>query len=211
MRDQRDFGVALLAVGAAVAAPESHLLAADHALEVLDAVREAAGPKRIVGVSASAMRSTARPATFDKAAPTFADFSRFHDIPLIGSGGAEAPYDPFWTGTVDGPFNAITLDFWAKTPVGDLLGEVNYAPSIWAGGTQFELPTITQSIDPQVGDLAHGRAGAIAFGIDDPRHARPSLQHAADSRYCIRCGRPTRFNSRPHSLPRIAGHRPSRL
>jgi len=47
--------------------------------------------------------------------------------------------------------------------------------------------------DPQVGDLAHGRPGTVAFGIDDPRHARPSLQHAADSRYCIRCGRPYEF------------------
>ena len=28
------------------------------------------------------------------------------------------------------------------------------------------------------------------FGIDDPRVARPSLQHAADSKYCLRCGRP---------------------
>jgi UDP-N-acetylmuramyl tripeptide synthase len=44
--------------------------------------------------------------------------------------------------------------------------------------------------DPVVGDLAHERARAIRFGIDDPPHARPSLQHAADSKYCLRCGRP---------------------
>jgi lipid II isoglutaminyl synthase (glutamine-hydrolysing) len=44
-----------------------------------------------------------------------------------------------------------------------------------------------------VGDLAHERVGAVAFGIDDPRHARPALQHAADSRYCIRCGHPYEF------------------
>src|SRR5207248_255496 len=31
---------------------------------------------------------------------------------------------------------------------------------------------------------------ALTFGVDDPRHARPSLQHAADSKYCLRCGRP---------------------
>ena len=37
------------------------------------------------------------------------------------------------------------------------------------------------------------RAGAVAFGLDDPRHARPALQHAADSRYCVRCGHPYEF------------------
>jgi UDP-N-acetylmuramyl tripeptide synthase len=41
--------------------------------------------------------------------------------------------------------------------------------------------------DPQVGSLA---AEAIHFGLDDPSVARPSLQHAADSKYCIRCGTP---------------------
>src|SRR5262249_10499980 len=41
-----------------------------------------------------------------------------------------------------------------------------------------------------VSDLATGRASALRFGIDDPRHARPSLQHAADSKYCLRCGTP---------------------
>jgi UDP-N-acetylmuramyl tripeptide synthase len=43
--------------------------------------------------------------------------------------------------------------------------------------------------DPQVGDLAHGRRARI-FGVDDPRLARPALQHAADSKYCLRCGTP---------------------
>ena len=31
------------------------------------------------------------------------------------------------------------------------------------------------------------------FGVDDPSHARPSLQHAADSKYCIRCGTPYEY------------------
>ena len=89
--------------------------------------------------------------TFDKAAPTFVDASRFHDIPFVGSAAAEAPWDPFWTGAVDGSISAITLDFWTKTPIGDLLGEVHYAPSIFANGTQYELPVITQAVEPQVG------------------------------------------------------------
>src|SRR5207244_9035792 len=44
--------------------------------------------------------------------------------------------------------------------------------------------------DPQVGDLARGRARSVVFGLDDPRQARPSLQHAADSKYCLVCGTP---------------------
>jgi UDP-N-acetylmuramyl tripeptide synthase len=43
--------------------------------------------------------------------------------------------------------------------------------------------------DPQVGDLA-GAAGRRVFGLDDPLVARPALQHAADSKYCLRCGTP---------------------
>jgi lipid II isoglutaminyl synthase (glutamine-hydrolysing) len=44
--------------------------------------------------------------------------------------------------------------------------------------------------DPQVGDLASRRPGAVVFGLDDPRHASPELQHAADSKWCVRCGTP---------------------
>jgi lipid II isoglutaminyl synthase (glutamine-hydrolysing) len=39
-------------------------------------------------------------------------------------------------------------------------------------------------------NLAGDRAGAIFFGVDDPSCARPSLQHAADSKHCVRCGTP---------------------
>jgi UDP-N-acetylmuramyl tripeptide synthase len=59
------------------------------------------------------------------------------------------------------------------------------------------LPESTQIVvnadDPQVGDLAHGRQRATTFGLDDPRLARPRLQHAADSKYCVRCGTPYEF------------------
>ena len=45
--------------------------------------------------------------------------------------------------------------------------------------------------DPLVGDLARDAAGALVFGLDDPRHARPALQHAADSKYCLAAARRT--------------------
>jgi UDP-N-acetylmuramyl tripeptide synthase len=44
-----------------------------------------------------------------------------------------------------------------------------------------------------VGDLARERPGSIVFGLDDPRHAVPELLHAADSKWCLRCGRPYEY------------------
>ena len=44
--------------------------------------------------------------------------------------------------------------------------------------------------DPLLGELARGRERLLTFGVDDPRHARPALQHAADSTYCIEDGTP---------------------
>ena len=52
---------------------------------------------------------------------------------------------------------------------------------------------VVNADDPLVADLAHGRSRALRFGLDDLLQARPSLQHAADSKYCIRCGRPYRY------------------
>ena len=49
---------------------------------------------------------------------------------------------------------------------------------------------IVNGDDPQVGDLTRDRTGATAFGLDDPRHASSELQHAADSKWCVRCGTP---------------------
>jgi lipid II isoglutaminyl synthase (glutamine-hydrolysing) len=42
--------------------------------------------------------------------------------------------------------------------------------------------------DPQLGEIATQRPGSVVFGVDDPRHASPELQHAADSKWCVRCG-----------------------
>ena len=44
--------------------------------------------------------------------------------------------------------------------------------------------------DPQLGEIASQRPGSVVFGLDDPRHATPGLQHAADSKWCVRCGTP---------------------
>jgi lipid II isoglutaminyl synthase (glutamine-hydrolysing) len=44
--------------------------------------------------------------------------------------------------------------------------------------------------DPLVGDLAAAHPRSVTFGVDDPAQARPDLQHAADSKYCLHCGTP---------------------
>src|SRR5579862_100098 len=74
----------------------------------------------------------------------------------------------------------------------DRYGELELVAARWRAtvealpGTQL----VVNGDDPQVGDLARLHDGARVFGLDDPTQARPSLQHAADSKYCLRCGTP---------------------
>ena len=75
----------------------------------------------------------------------------------------------------------------------DRYGELEQIAERWRAAVR-ELPGSTRLVvngdDPQVGDLAREHEGALVFGLDDPVHARPALQHAADSKYCLRCGTP---------------------
>ena len=57
-------------------------------------------------------------------------------------------------------------------------------------GLSGDTTLVVNADDPVVADLAEGRPNVLRFGLDDPRHARPALQHAADSKYCVRCGAP---------------------
>ena len=78
----------------------------------------------------------------------------------------------------------------------DRYGELEHVAERWRAATAAlpdDAALVVNGDDPQVGALADGHADSIVYGIDDPRHARPALQHAADSRYCIRCGRPYEF------------------
>ncbi len=72
----------------------------------------------------------------------------------------------------------------------DRYGELELIAERWRGAVD-ELPSTTRVVlnadDPQVGSL---RDDAIHYGVDDPSVARPAVQHAADSKYCIRCGTP---------------------
>src|SRR5687768_1330221 len=78
----------------------------------------------------------------------------------------------------------------------DRYGELEHIAEGWrAAAAQLPPDTVlvVNGDDPQVGDLARGREGTVAYGLDDPAHARPALQHAADSRYCVSCGHPYEF------------------
>ncbi|MBD0348270.1 MAG: DUF1727 domain-containing protein [Thermoleophilia bacterium] len=78
----------------------------------------------------------------------------------------------------------------------DRYGELEHVAERWRASVR-ELPEgarlVLNGDDPQVGDLARERAGALVFGLDDPRHAQPGLQHAADSKWCLRCGTPYEY------------------
>jgi UDP-N-acetylmuramyl tripeptide synthase len=73
----------------------------------------------------------------------------------------------------------------------DRYGELEHVAAGWrdaVAALPADAALVVNGDDPLVGELAHERRGVVVFGIDDPAHARPSLQHAADSKYCIRCG-----------------------
>jgi len=80
----------------------------------------------------------------------------------------------------------------------DRYGELEHVAERWQAAVD-ELDQgatlVANADDPLVAALADGRVGALLFGVDDPRRAHPSLQHAADSKYCVRCGHPYRYDA----------------
>jgi lipid II isoglutaminyl synthase (glutamine-hydrolysing) len=77
----------------------------------------------------------------------------------------------------------------------DRYGELELVAARWrkAVAGLAEAKLVVNGDDPQVGDLARLREGSRVFGLDDPRRAQPALQHAADSKYCLRCGTPYEY------------------
>jgi lipid II isoglutaminyl synthase (glutamine-hydrolysing) len=75
----------------------------------------------------------------------------------------------------------------------DRYGELELLAARWraaVGELGEGTVLVVNADDPQVGELARTASRAVTFGLDDPRHARPELQHAADSKYCVSCGTP---------------------
>jgi lipid II isoglutaminyl synthase (glutamine-hydrolysing) len=77
----------------------------------------------------------------------------------------------------------------------DRYGELEIVAARWRDAVAAlpDAHLVVNGDDPQVGDLARTHGNALVFGIDDPRRARPALQHAADSKYCLRCGTPYEY------------------
>jgi UDP-N-acetylmuramyl tripeptide synthase len=75
----------------------------------------------------------------------------------------------------------------------DRYGELELVADRWRAMVA-DLPDETHLVvnadDPVVWDLARGHARTTTYGLDDPSHAGTVLQHAADSKYCVRCGAP---------------------
>jgi UDP-N-acetylmuramyl tripeptide synthase len=78
----------------------------------------------------------------------------------------------------------------------DRYGELEIVAERWRAAVERLPDTSTLLVnadDPVLADIAEGRDGAVRFGLDDPRQARAALQHAADSKYCVRCGAPYEY------------------
>ena len=78
----------------------------------------------------------------------------------------------------------------------DRYGELEHVAERWRGAVRALAPEaalVVNGDDPQLGDLSREHADSVVFGLDDPRHACPALQHAADSKWCLACGRPYEY------------------
>jgi UDP-N-acetylmuramyl tripeptide synthase len=80
----------------------------------------------------------------------------------------------------------------------DRYGELEHIAERWrdaVAGLAPETTLAANADDPLVAALAEGRRSTLLFGVDDPRRAHAGLQHASDSKYCIRCGHPYRYDA----------------
>jgi UDP-N-acetylmuramyl tripeptide synthase len=78
----------------------------------------------------------------------------------------------------------------------DRYGELELVAERWRDAVaelDESATLIVNGDDPQLGALADAHERSTVYGLDDPRVARPALQHAADSTHCIRCGAPYEY------------------
>ncbi len=78
----------------------------------------------------------------------------------------------------------------------DRYGELEVIAERWRA-LVADLPEDTLLVvnadDPLVADLARSHSNSATFGVDDPAQRGATLQHAADSKYCVRCGAPYEY------------------
>jgi len=79
----------------------------------------------------------------------------------------------------------------------DRYGEIDHIAGLWRA-TGKALPAGTVLVangdDPLVYEAVRGLPGQlVTFGIEDDRHALPTIEHTAEARYCYRCGTPYQY------------------
>ena len=80
----------------------------------------------------------------------------------------------------------------------DRYGELEHIAERWRTAVAELAPDVAivaNADDALVAALAEGREHVLRFGVDDPGQARSALQHASDSKYCVRCGRPYAYDA----------------
>jgi UDP-N-acetylmuramyl tripeptide synthase len=80
----------------------------------------------------------------------------------------------------------------------DRYGELEHIAERWRAAVSLlgsDTTIVVNADDPLVASLADDHEGVIRFGVDDPSRARAALPHAADSKYCVRCGHPYRYDA----------------
>ena len=80
----------------------------------------------------------------------------------------------------------------------DRYGELELIAERWRGALAELDPAASAIVnvdDPLLAAIARGRHGVVSFGLDDPGVARERLPHAADSKYCVDCGTPYRYDA----------------
>ncbi|HET8892805.1 MAG TPA: MurT ligase domain-containing protein [Gaiellaceae bacterium] len=72
----------------------------------------------------------------------------------------------------------------------DRYGELELVAERWRNAVS-SLSLVVNADDPQLSLFDN----ATTFGIDDPSVARHALQHASDSKHCVRCGTPYHYTA----------------
>ena len=78
----------------------------------------------------------------------------------------------------------------------DRYGELELVAERWRAlvrGLPAETLVIACADDPAVAELSEGHAQTVHYGIDDPSAGIGALPHAADARWCVRCGTPYEY------------------
>ncbi len=80
----------------------------------------------------------------------------------------------------------------------DRYGELELVAERWretAVGLPAETMLICNGDDPLVASIGRVRDGTTWFGIDDPAAGLGMMQHASDSKWCVRCGHRYAYDS----------------